>query len=184
MPLLWAARLLRRPLPAKVSGSDFVPAVLKLAAERGWRVYFLGGSPGVAARARDRLATEMPRLQVVGVDAPQIEIDDPLERREWIATQIRSTRPDLVFVALGAPKQEIFIDLVRDTLRPAVMLAVGGSLDFVAGAIPRAPRWISQAGLEWMFRLTREPRRLWRRYLLRDPKFLFIVARNFREQER
>jgi N-acetylglucosaminyldiphosphoundecaprenol N-acetyl-beta-D-mannosaminyltransferase len=184
MPLLWASRLLGQPLPAKVSGSDFVPAVLERAAQRGFRVYFLGGSPGIAARARDKLRETLPSLEVVGVDAPQIEVDDSFERREAIAARIRASGAHLVFVALGAPKQEIFIDQVRDSLRPCVLLAVGGSLDFVAGAIPRAPRWISRAGLEWMFRLSREPRRLWRRYLLRDPKFLMVVARNLREHAR
>jgi N-acetylglucosaminyldiphosphoundecaprenol N-acetyl-beta-D-mannosaminyltransferase len=80
-------------------------------------------------------------------------------------------------VALGAPKQEIWIDQVRDELRPAVLLGVGASLDFVAGTLPRSPPWLSRVGLEWLFRLSREPRRLWRRYLLRDPKFLIILGR-------
>jgi N-acetylglucosaminyldiphosphoundecaprenol N-acetyl-beta-D-mannosaminyltransferase len=177
MPLLWAARLLGRPLPEKVSGSDFVPVLLERAAQRGWRVYFLGGAPGVAALARDKLRESLPQLEVVGVDAPMINVDDPAERRAEIVARIRATKPDLVFVALGAPKQEIWIDQARADLRPAVLLGVGASLDFVAGTIPRAPRWISQVGLEWAFRLSREPKRLWRRYLVRDPKFLVIVGR-------
>jgi N-acetylglucosaminyldiphosphoundecaprenol N-acetyl-beta-D-mannosaminyltransferase len=184
MPLLWASRLLGRPLPAKVSGSDFVPAILERAAVRGWRVYFLGGSPGVAALARDKLRESLPELKVVGVDAAHVDVDDSLERLEPIAARIRATEPHLVFVALGAPKQEIFIDRVRDSLRPSVLLAVGGSLDFIAGAIPRAPRWMSRSGLEWAFRLSREPQRLWRRYLLRDPRFVLVVARNLRERGR
>ena len=177
MPLLWAARLLGKPLPEKVSGSDFVPPLLERAAERGWRVYLIGGAPGVAALARDKLLERMPSLQVVGVDAPRIEPGDAPELRDPIVERIRAASPDIVLVALGAPKQEIWIDEVRDTLRPAVLLGVGASLDFVAGTAVRAPRWMSNAGLEWLFRLNSEPRRLLRRYLVRDPKFLFILGR-------
>ena len=177
VPLLWAARLLGRPLPEKVSGSDFVPLLLERAAERGWRVYLLGGAPGVAALARDKLLEWMPSLQVVGVDAPRIEPGDSPELRDLIVERIRAASPDIVLVALGAPKQELWIDEVRDTLRPAVLLGVGASLDFVAGTVVRAPRWMSNAGFEWLFRLNSEPRRLWRRYLVRDPKFLFILGR-------
>jgi N-acetylglucosaminyldiphosphoundecaprenol N-acetyl-beta-D-mannosaminyltransferase len=184
MPLLWAARLLGRPLPEKVSGSDFVPLLLERAAERGWRVYFLGGAPGVAALARDKLRESLPRLQVVGVDAPAIHVDDPAERRAEVVARVREARPDLVLVALGAPKQEIWIDQTRSDLRPAVLLGVGASLDFVAGTIPRAPRWLSRVGLEWAFRLSREPRRLWRRYLVRDPRFLVILGRALMDRAR
>jgi N-acetylglucosaminyldiphosphoundecaprenol N-acetyl-beta-D-mannosaminyltransferase len=182
MPLVWASRVLGHPVPEKVSGSDFVPSLLERAADRGWRVYFLGGAPGVAALARDKLRERLPRLQVVGVDAPRIDVDDPAEALATQLVPIRAARPQLVLVALGAPKQEIWIDRVRDELRPAVLLGVGASLDFVAGTIPRAPSWMSQLGLEWFFRLTREPRRLWRRYLLRDPKFVLIVGRNLRDR--
>jgi N-acetylglucosaminyldiphosphoundecaprenol N-acetyl-beta-D-mannosaminyltransferase len=177
MPLLWAARLIGERLPEKVSGSDFVPTVLELAAQRGWRVYFLGGQPGVAALARDKLRESLPGLKVVGIDAPKIDANDLLEGSASILSRVRVARPDVVLVALGAPKQEIWIDLVRDDLRPAVMIAVGASLDFMAGTVPRAPRWVSKVGLEWLFRLSREPRRLWRRYLLHDPKFLAIFGR-------
>jgi len=179
-PLLWAARLFGVTLPEKVAGSDFVPPLLALAAERAWRVYFLGGAPGVAEMAREKLRERLPLLQIVGIDARRIDVDESAEQREAVLQAIRAARPDLVFVALGAPKQEIWIDQVGEALRPAVLLGVGASLDFVAGTIPRAPQWMSNAGLEWLFRLSREPRRLWRRYLLRDPKFLVVLARALR----
>jgi N-acetylglucosaminyldiphosphoundecaprenol N-acetyl-beta-D-mannosaminyltransferase len=182
MPLLWAARLMGQPLPAKVSGSDLVPELLERAAQRGWRVYFLGGAPGVAALARDKLRETLPDLQIVGLDAPKIEVDGPAAQRAEIVERIRATKADIVLVALGAPKQEIWIDQVRADLRPAVLFGIGASLDFVAGTIPRAPRWVSHAGLEWAFRLSREPGRLWRRYLLRDPKFLLIFGRAWMER--
>jgi N-acetylglucosaminyldiphosphoundecaprenol N-acetyl-beta-D-mannosaminyltransferase len=179
VPLLWGARLLGTPVPAKVSGSDFTPLVLERAAAKGWRVYFLGGAPGVAALARDRLRETLPALEVVGVEAPRIDPGASAEAYADIVARIRTARPALVFVALGAPKQEIFIDKVRDALPAAVFLAVGASLDFVAGTVSRAPAWVSRVGLEWSYRLAREPRRLWRRYLVRDPKFLLIIWRQW-----
>jgi N-acetylglucosaminyldiphosphoundecaprenol N-acetyl-beta-D-mannosaminyltransferase len=182
MPMLWASRLLGKPLPEKVSGSDFVPLLLERAAERGWRVYFLGGAPGVAKLARDKLRERLPRLDVVGVAAPRIDPGDPLEVRDRLVDRVRATGPDLVLVALGAPKQEVWIDGARDALRPAVLLGVGASLDFVAGTVARAPRWMSNSGLEWLYRLSREPRRLWRRYLVRDPKFIVILGRSMRSR--
>ncbi|MGA7119686.1 MAG: WecB/TagA/CpsF family glycosyltransferase [Polyangiaceae bacterium] len=182
MPLVWALRLLGHEVPEKVSGSDLVLPLLARAAERSWRVYFLGGAPGVAALARDKLREILPTLQVVGVDAPRIDVDASSEARAATLARIRAVAPDLVLVALGAPKQEIWIDLVRDELRPAVLFGVGASLDFIAGTLPRAPVWMSQSGLEWLFRLTREPGRLWRRYLLRDPKFLVIIGRSLRDR--
>ena len=177
VPLVWASRLLGAPVPQKLSGSDFTPKVLERAASRGWRVYFLGGAPGAAELARAKLRETLPSLEIVGIDAPRIDTDESAERTRVVADRVRTAAPDVVFVALGAPKQEIWIDKVRDSLRPAVFLAVGASLEFIAGTIPRAPAWISRAGLEWLFRLTLEPRRLWRRYLVRDRRFVRILGR-------
>ncbi len=182
MPLVWASHLLNEPLPEKVSGSDFVPRLLERAAERSWRVYFLGGASGIAERARDNLRERLPQLQVVGIEAPRIDLADPSAAWQPLVDRIRGLRPDLVLVALGAPKQEIWIDSVRDRLRPAVLLGIGATLDFVAGALPRAPGWMSKWGLEWLFRLRHEPRRLWRRYLLRDPRFALILGRDLRQR--
>jgi N-acetylglucosaminyldiphosphoundecaprenol N-acetyl-beta-D-mannosaminyltransferase len=183
-PLVWASRLLGETLPEKISGSDFVLPLLERASEREWRVYFLGGAPGVGEKARDKLCVRLPRLQVVGVDSPRIDVDDSPERREAVLAPIRDANPQLVLVALGAPKQEIWIDRARDALRPAVLLGIGAALDFVAGTVPRAPAWLSRVGLEWLFRLSREPRRLWRRYLVRDPRFVLLLARAIRERRR
>jgi N-acetylglucosaminyldiphosphoundecaprenol N-acetyl-beta-D-mannosaminyltransferase len=177
MPLVWASRILGAPVPEKVSGSDLVLPLLERAAERGWRVYFFGGAPGVAALARDGLRSTMPALDVVGVDAPLVDLDAAPGACAALLDPIAAARPHLVLVALGAPKQEIWIDRSREALAPAVLLGIGASLDFIAGTIPRAPRWMSRTGLEWLYRLGREPRRLWRRYLVRDPKFLVILAR-------
>jgi N-acetylglucosaminyldiphosphoundecaprenol N-acetyl-beta-D-mannosaminyltransferase len=177
-PLVWASRLLGAALPGRISGSELVVPLLRRAALCGWRVYLLGAAPGVAAMARERLRALVPGLNVVGVDAARVDIDEPAARREAVLAPIRAARPDLVLVALGAPKQEIWIDEVRQALRPAVLVGVGASLDFVAGTMPRAPAWMSRAGLEWFFRLSREPRRLGYRYLVRDPQFLLVLLRS------
>jgi N-acetylglucosaminyldiphosphoundecaprenol N-acetyl-beta-D-mannosaminyltransferase len=183
VPILWAARLLGSPLPAKVSGSDLVLPLARLAGERRWRVYMLGGGPGVAAEAGVKLSRELG-VDVVGTDSPFVHEDGTTEQAEVTLRRIAGTRPHLVLVALGAPKQERFIDRYSDQLRPAVAVGVGGSLDFVAGRTRRAPAWMSRAGLEWLFRLGQEPRRLWRRYLIDDPRFVVIIARQWRRERR
>jgi len=173
-PVLWASQMLAKPLPAKVSGSDLVRPLMRLCAVHGYRVYFLGGAPGIARRAKLELERELPNLLVVGVDESRIDVDrvDP-----EVLARIKLTQPDVVVLALGAPKQEIFAYEQREAFGSAVVVGVGASLDFIAGVRKRAPRWLSAMGLEWMYRLLQEPRRLARRYLLRDPKFCLIVLR-------
>jgi N-acetylglucosaminyldiphosphoundecaprenol N-acetyl-beta-D-mannosaminyltransferase len=181
-PVVWASRLLGRPLPEKISGSDLVMPLVQRAAVLGWRLFLLGAADGVAELAKARMEAVAPGLKVVGTLSPRVDFTEPRERRRDVVEAVRSAAPDLVFVAFGAPKQELWIHESRDALRPAVFLGVGTSLDFVAGLVPRAPAWVSRAGLEWLYRLSREPRRLWRRYLVRDPKFALILLRSLRAQ--
>jgi N-acetylglucosaminyldiphosphoundecaprenol N-acetyl-beta-D-mannosaminyltransferase len=183
MPILWASRLLGSPLPEKVSGSDLVLPLAALAAERRWRVYLIGGGPGVAAEAGVKLARELG-VDVVGTDSPVVRHDGSTEQADDILERVRATKPHLVLVAFGAPKQERWIDRFRDRITPAVAMGVGGSLDFMVGRTRRAPAWMSRAGLEWLFRLGQEPRRMWRRYLIEDPRFVAIVARTRRRERR
>ena len=183
MPLVWASRLLGSPLPEKVSGSDVAVPLMRLAAERGWRVYLLGGGPGVAEEARKSLTREVGAV-VVGTDSPVIGPDGTDERSDQTLERLTAANPDLVLVAFGAPKQELWIDRFAEQLGPAVAMGVGGSLDFITGQVKRAPAWMSRAGLEWLFRLLQEPRRMWRRYLVEDPAFVLIVARTRREARR
>jgi len=179
--VVWASRLLGAPLPEKISGSDLVIPLMARAASRGWRVFLLGGAHGVADAAAERLGRDLG-VNVVGTAAPLVRVGpgeaDP--EGEAAVGAIRAARADVVLVALGAPKQELWMHRHRDVLAPAVLLGVGASLDFVAGRVRRAPRWISQSGLEWAWRLAREPRRLWRRYLIDDPRFLLIFLRSWR----
>lgn len=176
-PLLWASRLLGRALPEKVSGSDLLVPLVQRAAAQGWRVFLLGGAAGVAEIAAARLKERFPGLIIAGIDSPRVDLAAPLSERLAIAERVAETKPDLVLVAFGAPKQEIFCDEVFEVLRPAVLVGVGASIDFVAGVARRSPPWMSRWGLEWLFRLAHEPRRLAGRYLLRDPQFILIFLR-------
>lgn len=176
-PVFWAARLLRFGIPEKVSGSDLFEPLVERAAREGLPVFLLGGLPGVAEMARDNLVARHPGLRVVGLCAPRIDAAGHAEGEAALVETIRATEPAIVFVACGAPKSELFSDRQRAALRPAVLVCVGAAIDFAAGTAQRAPRWVSRVGLEWAYRLAREPRRLARRYLLRDPKFLWIFAR-------
>jgi N-acetylglucosaminyldiphosphoundecaprenol N-acetyl-beta-D-mannosaminyltransferase len=178
--VIWASRLLGTRLRSKVSGSDLIGPLLKLGAEKRWRIYLLGGREGAAARAAERLRRDTPGIIIVGTDPRHVDIDRAEASHGDLIASLEEARPDLILVALGCPKQEILIHCIADAVRPAVCIGVGAGLDFLAGAVPRAPRWMSGAGLEWLYRLAREPRRLWRRYLIRDPKFFLILLRELR----
>jgi N-acetylglucosaminyldiphosphoundecaprenol N-acetyl-beta-D-mannosaminyltransferase len=175
MPVLWASRLLGQPLPEKLSGSDLVPRIIERAAEKKWSVYLLGGAPGSAARAADHLVSR--GVRVAGYSSPRVPETSSVAAHAALADEVAKARADIVLVGLGAPKQELFCHAVRDRVRPSVLLGVGASIDFIAGTVPRAPPWVSSVGFEWLYRLGREPRRLWRRYLLRDPQFFALLLR-------
>jgi N-acetylglucosaminyldiphosphoundecaprenol N-acetyl-beta-D-mannosaminyltransferase len=178
--LLWASYVLGTPLPEKISGSDLLLPLARRAAERKWRVYLLGGGPGVADLAAAELKKQFD-IDIVGTDAPFVTKEgDPVDGPQVIE-RIAKVRPHLLFVAFGAPKQELFLQRAMPTIRPAVGIGVGAGFDFVTGRIKRAPRWISETGLEWLYRLAQEPRRLGKRYLVDDPMFLAILARTMRE---
>lgn len=177
MPVVWASRLLREPLPEKISGSDLVEPLLARAAREELRLFVFGGGGDASARAGDAIARRFPTIQVVGTAAPRVREDAHREELLEAMAPVRAASPDVVFVCLGAPKQEILMHAVHRELAPAVLLGLGAAVDFIAGTARRAPRWMSQNGLEWAYRLASEPGRLWRRYLLRDPQFAWIVAR-------
>lgn len=182
MPIVWASRLLGSPLPAKVSGSDLLLPLMRLAAERRWRVYLIGGGPGVAEEAGEKLR-ELG-VTIVGTDSPVVGPDGTSDSSDETLKRLAAASPDLVLVAFGAPKQELWIDRFGGRLDPAVAIGVGGSLDFLVGRTRRSPAWMSRLGLEWLFRLLQEPRRMWRRYLVEDPAFAAIVARTRRRARR
>ena len=176
-PVLWAARLLGHEVPEKVSGSDLIWPLFAMAAKEGFSVYLLGGGDGAAERAREVLQQRHPELNIAGIDAPWIDLQASPGSDDGVVERITSARPDLLIVGLGAPKQEIWIHRNRHRLGSTVCLGLGASIDFVAGRVQRAPQWVSRAGLEWLYRLAREPRRLASRYLVRDPQFVPLFLR-------
>jgi N-acetylglucosaminyldiphosphoundecaprenol N-acetyl-beta-D-mannosaminyltransferase len=183
-PLLWLAQLLGDPLPAKISGSDLVEPLCARFAQEGLSVFLLGARPGVGQRAADKLRAKFPALKIAGMLAPPLHFEEDPAKDGAVVDAIRAAAPDAVLVALGAPRQELWMDRHRRTLAPAILLGIGGTLDFLAGETQRAPRWISDAGFEWLYRLAQEPRRLAHRYLVRDRAFLPIALRTMRERRR
>ena len=136
----------------------------------------LGGGPGIAELAAEKLRQRLPKVQIVDTLAPRIGLSATDEERAAVERLTRA-KADLIFVCLGAPKHELFSDRNRRALAPAVLVCFGAAVDFAAGTMPRAPAWMSRMGLEWAVRLGREPRRLAARYLLRDPEFFKILAK-------
>ncbi len=179
MPLLWAARYLKTPLKEKVSGSDLFPLFCQRASEKGYKLFFLGGRPGAADGAAAILRQQHPSLQVESYCPPMGFENDDAENRK-IIQKIRDFAPDVVFVGLGAPKQENWMRRHHADYAAPVSIGVGASFDFVAGHVRRAPVLMQKLGLEWSWRLMREPRRMYRRYLIEDPRFFGIVLRQKR----
>jgi len=173
-PVVWLARLLGVKMPGRVAGADLVPAFLGEAAAVGARVFLLGGENGVAAEAAARLVARHPNLVVAGTYEPPRASINEIDHEE-ILERIRQAHPDVLLVALGHPKQERWINMHRDRLPVSVAIGVGCVLDLIAGRSRRAPRWMQVVGLEWAYRLGREPRRLWRRYLT-DAAFLLPIT--------
>lgn len=172
MPILWGSRLVGKPIPQKISGSDLVYWLTEHAAQQGHSVFFFGSAPGVAAEAGRLLRRRYPGLKVAGSYSPPLGFEkDPEENAKAVAA-IRGARPDIVYVALGSPKQDIWNLANHQAAGAPVLLGIGASLDFVTGRSRRAPVWMQHTGLEWLWRLTQEPGRLWKRYLLRDSRFL------------
>jgi N-acetylglucosaminyldiphosphoundecaprenol N-acetyl-beta-D-mannosaminyltransferase len=164
MPLVWLARLSGRGLPGRTAGSDLIPMVMARLAARGARVFLLGGERAVALEAGRRLVETYPGLVIAGVCEPPRATIERMPNRS-IVRLIQQARPDVLLVALGNPKQELWIARHREALGVSVAIGVGCTLDLIAGRSARAPRWMQSAGFEWMFRLVQEPSRLFVRYV-------------------
>ncbi len=159
MPLVWYSRLLGRRLPQRVAGSDLIYALCRRASRRGYRVFFLGGLPEVAEAAASRLVRMYPGLQLAGVESPPFR---PLSEQETeaLCRRIRQAGTDLLFVAFGQPKGELWLHRNLHRLGVPMSVQLGASFDFVAGRVRRAPRWMQRSGLEWLHRVASDPRRL------------------------
>jgi len=167
--LLWAARRLGQPLPERVTGSDGMPRIAEWAAACGWKLFLLGAAPGIAAQAATILQARYPGLQIAGTYAGNPGAD----QEDDIVARVNRSGADILFVAYGAPAQDKWIARNLHRLDTIINMGVGGAFDFISGTAPRAPLWMQRAGLEWLYRLIRQPWR-WRR-MLRLPLFVFAV---------
>jgi N-acetylglucosaminyldiphosphoundecaprenol N-acetyl-beta-D-mannosaminyltransferase len=177
MPLVWASRIQGSPLPCRVPGSDLVWSLSEEAAECRRSLFLLGGSPGTAEEAAKVLAGRYPALRVAGTHCPPMGFERSSEQIAQMRRAVELAQPDLVYLALPLEKQLITMATLRPAVPDAWLIGLGVSLSFVTGEVRRAPQWLQRAGLEWLFRLSQEPRRLARRYLREGiPMFCFLFA--------
>lgn len=171
MPLLWAATLRGDPLEERVTGSSLIYSLTAAAAKHGRSIFLLGGDPSVPARAAGQLRRRHPGLLIAGTDAPPMGFERTDGGIDIVRARLAATAPDIVYVGLGFPKQERFVAQVAPAFPATWFIGCGAAIPFVAGTVPRAPRWMQRVGAEWLFRLATEPRRLVRRYLVHDLPF-------------
>jgi N-acetylglucosaminyldiphosphoundecaprenol N-acetyl-beta-D-mannosaminyltransferase len=171
MPIVWASRIQGTPLPQRVAGSTLVSTLSRAVAQKGFSVFLLGGDPGTAEKSAQVLQDRSPNLKIAGTYCPPFGFEKDAQEIQHIKQLLTSAKPDIVFVALGSPKQEKFIAEMRSLLPKAWWLGVGISFSFLAGRVKRAPLWMQKIGLEWLHRLFQEPRRLAKRYLVDDLPF-------------
>ena len=182
-PLLWASRWLGSALPQTVTGADLLPALCKYGAAAGLRIALIGGPPNAAELAGRNLEVRYPGLQVVWTNCPPLGFERSKDESEKIVDELNHRNVDIVFVGVGAPKQEKWMFQHRKALRVGVMLGIGAAIEFAAGTLPRAPKLFRYLGLEWAFRLVHDPRRLAVRYL-RNLRFFFIIYRQWVHHDR
>lgn len=178
-PLIWISNWYKTPIKEKISGSDLFSRVCDLAAKKGYTMYLLGAAEGVADKAAKNLMNKYKGLNIVGTYSPPFGFEkDKLELKK-IERQIQEVHPDILIVGLGCPKQEKYMYHHCKELDVPISFGLGASIDFEAGNIKRAPRWMSEHGLEWLYRITQDPKRLAKRYLVDDMKIIRI-ARKYR----
>jgi len=174
MPIVLLSKLLGMALPERVTGADMVPQICRRCAEEGMSVYVLGGDREAIEEALRKLKVESLKLKVVGIDPAFVKLD---EEQPDIVARINAAKPDILFVALGNPKQELWMGRNAAKLDVGVMIGVGGTFNFIAGRVKRAPKWMQKSGLEWIYRIIQEPGRLWRRYAYGLVKFSWLSLR-------
>ncbi|MBO0932076.1 WecB/TagA/CpsF family glycosyltransferase [Fibrella aquatilis] len=175
VPLLWSLKQLYGVSQERLAGMDLMPSLLEGAAERGLPVYFYGSTDDELARAVAVCAERYPSLRIAGTYSPPFRPLTALEEKD-IAARLGASGAKLVFVALGCPKQELFMARLRNMV-PAVMLGIGGALPILTGSAKLAPEWIRRSGIEWLFRLAQEPRRLFKRYFTTNPLFIWALMK-------
>ncbi|MBI4782349.1 MAG: WecB/TagA/CpsF family glycosyltransferase [Oscillatoriophycideae cyanobacterium NC_groundwater_1537_Pr4_S-0.65um_50_18] len=177
VPLLWAAKFLDTPLSDRVNGTDLFENLCAIAAEKDLKVFFLGGRPGAAEKVKETLQARHPALKVVGTCCPPYGFESQPDELEQINSKIRAAAPHILFVGLGAPKQEKWTYANYQELGVPISVSIGVSFELVADMVKRAPVLMQKMGLEWLFRLLVEPRRLWQRYIIGNPHFIWLVLK-------
>lgn len=174
-PLVWISKLYKRPVKEKISGSDLVPKVCELASEKGYSIFFIGGKEGVAEEAKKKLESKLLGIKIVGTYAPPFGFEKDEQEIKKINSIISRAKPDILVACFGCPKQEKFIYENIDKYDAKVSICAGATIDFLAGNVKRAPKWISEYGFEWFYRFAQEPRRLFKRYFVDDMKIFKLV---------
>jgi N-acetylglucosaminyldiphosphoundecaprenol N-acetyl-beta-D-mannosaminyltransferase len=175
VPLVWVSRLFGVPLPGRVNGTDLMYELLKKADEKKHRIFFFGATEEVLRKVLNVVRKDYPGVQVAGSHDGYFVS----EQEAAIVDKIKRSQADILFIAFGTPKKELWVKQYMHAMSVPVIHGVGGSFDVLAGVIPRAPLWMQKAGLEWFFRLSQEPRRMWRRYLATNTQFVLLVAREW-----
>lgn len=181
MPLVWFSRFIGRPLPQRVTGSDLFVALCNKAIEQSWHVVIIGGRPGNEAELQERFRQRFGGMRV-SVIAPSMGFDPAGSEADAIAARVTEIDPDLVFVCVGFPRQELWAFNHAGRLRRGLVLCVGAAFEFALGMQKRAPRWMQEVGLEWLWRLLSEPRRLWRRYLVESWSFVRLCWHEWKQR--
>lgn len=176
-PLVWISKWHKRPVKAKISGSDLVPKMCEVAAEKGYTMFIIGGKDGIAEKAKKNLEMKLPRIQIVGTYAPPFGFEKDQRELDKINAMIAAVHPDILVACFGCPKQEKWIYENYQKYDATVSICAGATVDFLAGNIDRAPKWMSDHGLEWFYRFTKEPKRLFRRYFVDDIEIFKLVKK-------
>lgn len=177
MPLVWIAKLYKNPVKKKISGSDLIPLLCKEAAKEGYSIFILGGKDGVANKAKEKLEEQFANIKIVGTYAPPFGFEKNQYELDRINSIISSVKADILIVCLGCPKQEKFIYENIAKYNATVSICAGATVDFLAGSIKRAPKWMSEHGLEWLYRFRQEPKRLFKRYFVDDVKIFGLIRK-------
>ena len=175
MPVKWATHLLGNPVPERITGLDLLPALLQAANKHSYRLFLLGAAPGVGDQLAKYIQTNFPKAHVVGVYVPPYRKVFSEEESVAMLQAIEDAKPHIVLVSLTAPKQDIWIAEHLNRIKANWAIGIGGAFEVTAGLIPRAPRWMQQNGLEWLFRFFQEPKRLFKRYFIEAPHFIPLV---------
>jgi len=175
--LKWGARLLGRRLPERFTQADFLPRLAELACRCQFTLFFLGNRPGVAEKAAALLKERFPDLRIVGTHHGHFDLTPGSAENEAVLRAVNAARPNFLFVGLGMPRQDRWMIENWERLEVNIAMTCGAMLEYISGETPRGPRWMTEHGLEWLFRLSLEPRRLWKRYLLGNPLFLWRVLK-------